>query len=111
MKLIATPFSLSGVNVGTARNSLTLSPRNPGNVVQPNWYIIGSAFVCVAFHSLDLQKLTPLIKIGASEPCGKLSSMTSLTPSGHTFENQRVPLRSQITVSTTQTSSILSSAG
>jgi len=28
---------LSGVDVGTARNSLTLSPRNPGNVVQPNW--------------------------------------------------------------------------
>jgi hypothetical protein len=40
--LIATPFSLSGVDVGTARNSLTLSPRNPGNVVQPNWYIIVS---------------------------------------------------------------------
>jgi hypothetical protein len=30
------------VEVGTARNSLTLKPRNPGNVVQPNWYIIVS---------------------------------------------------------------------
>jgi hypothetical protein len=46
--LIATPFSLSGVEVGTARNSLTLSPRNPGNVVQPNWYIIVSVLASLA---------------------------------------------------------------
>jgi len=36
-KPIATPFSLSGAAVAVTRNSLTLSPRNPGNVVQPSW--------------------------------------------------------------------------
>src|SRR5215469_6142310 len=36
----AIPFSRSGVDVGVARNSLTLRPRRPGNVVQPNWYIM-----------------------------------------------------------------------
>src|SRR6266566_3015029 len=33
---IATPRSLSGASVGIARNSLTLSPRSPGNVAQPS---------------------------------------------------------------------------
>jgi hypothetical protein len=33
----ATPRSLSGVAVGVARNSLQLSPRSPGNVVQLTW--------------------------------------------------------------------------
>src|SRR5271163_4077704 len=32
----ATPRVLSGEIVGIARNSLTLNPRSPGNVVQPN---------------------------------------------------------------------------
>src|SRR5215472_18333659 len=36
----AIPFSRSGVLVGVARNSLTLRPRRPGKVVQPNWYIM-----------------------------------------------------------------------
>jgi hypothetical protein len=35
---------MSGVAVCVARNSLTLRPRNPGNVVQPNWYIIVLVF-------------------------------------------------------------------
>src|SRR5579859_1336288 len=34
---IATPRSLSGVEVGVARNLLQLNPRSPGNVVQPSW--------------------------------------------------------------------------
>src|SRR5207244_2597502 len=33
---IATPRSLSGASVGVARNSLTLNPRSPGSVAQPN---------------------------------------------------------------------------
>ena len=36
----ATPRFVSGASVGTARKSLQLNPRKPGNVVQPNWYII-----------------------------------------------------------------------
>lgn len=36
----ATPLSLSGPVVGTARNSLQLNPCSPGNVVQPTWYTI-----------------------------------------------------------------------
>src|SRR5258705_708536 len=36
----ATPRCISGFFVSSARKSLTLNPRRPGNVVQPNWYSI-----------------------------------------------------------------------
>src|SRR5262249_6847355 len=55
---IATPRSLSGASVGVARNSLTLKPRKPGKVVQPNWHIIAPPW-CAAAENKKLPVRAP----------------------------------------------------